>query len=236
MTLPGRLDAPWTTRCATPRDPVPFVAGVALVRIPCTCTTREGPHVDIILRSRNVDVPDRVKTLAKEKVTHATRIYDRLLGVELVFSSEPNPRIAEPAMVEVTARTKGHQIRAQGAGTDHTTAIDSAVDKFERQLRRYKTRVVDRRQGKGRVAPPPVSNNGELLPPAQGLETDGAEEATPIVRRKEFELTAMVPDDAALQLELLGHDFYLFRNASSGACSVVYQRKDGTLGLIEAAT
>jgi putative sigma-54 modulation protein len=59
-------------------------------------------------------------------------------------------------------------------------------------------------------------------------------EQAPIVRTKTFELTAMVPEDAAMQLELLGHEFYLFRNAASGACSVVYRRKDGNFGLIEA--
>ena len=191
--------------------------------------------MDIILRSRNVDVPDRVKTLAKEKTAHATRIYDRLQGVELVFSEEPNPRIAEPAVVEVTARAKGHHIRAQGSGADHQTAIDAALEKFERQLRKYKSRVVDRRQGKG-VATPAPTTNGELLPDSLAAgQSDAGDEATAIARRKQFELTEMAPDDAALQLELLGHDFYLFRDAGSGSCSVVYRRKDGSLGLIEAA-
>jgi putative sigma-54 modulation protein len=188
--------------------------------------------VDIILKTRNCDVPARLKEDARERVTHATRIYDRLLGVEMVFSEEPNPRIAAPATVEVTARTKGHHIRAEGAGEDHRGALDMALGKFEGQLRRYKTRVVDRRRGRGRGVP---AANGHVagVPAAQ----DAAAELTPsapIVRTKTFELTAMVPEDAAMQLELLGHEFYLFRNAASGACSVVYRRKDGNFGLIEA--
>ncbi len=186
--------------------------------------------MDIILRAKNCEVPARVKDEARDRLTHATRIFDRLLGVEVTFSEETNPRIPEPAVVEVTARTKGHLIRALGSGDDHRVAIDQAIDRFERQLRRYKTRLIDRhRKGKGET-------NGQVAsvlptsPPADAEEDDGPR----IVRRKAFELTPMLPDEAALQLELLGHDFYLFTNAATGRCNVVYRRRDGDIGLIEA--
>jgi putative sigma-54 modulation protein len=193
--------------------------------------------VDIIVKSKNCDVPNRVKDEAVEKVEHATRIFDRLLGVEMVFSEEANPRIADPAMVELTARTKGHHIRAEGAGSDHRSATDVAIARFERQLRRYKARLVDRNQGRGRAAAPMAAPvNGNLLdtgaPGGQGAEDD---EAPLIVRTKTFELSPMLPEDAALQLELLGHEFFLFSNAATGQCNVVYRRRDGQLGLIEAA-
>jgi putative sigma-54 modulation protein len=183
--------------------------------------------VDIVVRSKNCEVPSRVKDEAVEKVEHATRFFDRLLAIEMVFSEEHNPRIAEPALVELTARTKGHHIRAEGSGQDHRGAVDVAVARFERQLTRYKTRVVDR----SRRAKPPLLN-GQV--PAETVPVGEAEQQARIVRTKRFALQPMLPEDAAWQLELLGHEFFLFSNAANGRCSVVYRRRDGDLGLIEA--
>jgi putative sigma-54 modulation protein len=129
--------------------------------------------------------------------------------------------------LEVTARTKGHHIRAEGAAEDHRDAIDVALTKFERQLARYKARLVDRRR---RQPAPAATTNGASEPAAE----PEAPAQPRIVRRKSFPLSPMLPEDAGWQLELLGHDFYLFTNASNGRCSVVYRRRDGELGLIEA--
>lgn len=193
--------------------------------------------MDIIVKGKNCDVPSRLKEEAISRIEHATRFFDRLTGVEMVFSEEQNPRIPEPAVVEVTARTKGHHIRAEGAGEDHRAAIDVAVAKFERQLKRYKSRLVGRSRSR-KHQPAPQTRNGvvgsELAP--ESLAPEPAHEvAEPrIVRRKTFPLNPMLPEDAAWQLELLGHDFYLFTNAATDRCAVVYRRRDGNLGLIEA--
>ena len=187
--------------------------------------------MEITVKAKNCEVPSRVKDRAVERVEHATRVFDRLTGIDVVFREETNPRIPEPAVVEVTARAKGTYIRAQGTGADHRTAIDEAVGRFERQLRRYKTRLVDRNRRK--------ASRGNGAPPAAApteVEAGGPvdEDAAPrIVRRKQFEVAELLPEDAALQLELLGHDFFLFTNASTGRCNVIYRRRDGDLGLIE---
>ncbi|MGH3665828.1 MAG: ribosome hibernation-promoting factor, HPF/YfiA family [Egibacteraceae bacterium] len=192
--------------------------------------------MDIIVKAKNCQVSGRLKEEAVNRITHATRFYDRLLGVEVVFSEEHNPRIAEPAVVELTARTKGHHIRAEGTSTDHRGAVDAAVNRFERQLARYKARLVDRYRGRerhGTVAS--VSSNGRVAPTGATPAEDSWPHPT-IVRTKQFALQPMLPDDAAVQLELLGHEFFLFTNAASGTCSVVYRRRDGDLGLIEGTT
>lgn len=194
--------------------------------------------VDIIVKSKNCEVPGKLKEEARSKVAHATRFFDRLDGVEMVFSQEANPRIAEPAVVEITARTKGHHIRAQGAGEDHRSAVDVAVGRFERQLSRYKARLVDRRRGAGRPAPAPAA--GALATAAPGPQAaddgqDSAETRPRIVRTKRFTLTPMLPEEAAWHLELLDHDFYVFINAADGRQNVIYRRRDGDLGLIEPA-
>ena len=189
--------------------------------------------VDIIVKSKNCDVPPRLKQETVAKVDHATRFFDRLVGIEVVFSAESNRRIAEPAQVEVTARSKGHVIRALGIGEDHRAAADTAVARFERQLARYKARLVDRGRGRPRVAVP-VSPGGGGRPRSEE-PAEGGWPRPRIVRTKRFELAPMLPDDAGTQLELLGHEFFLFTNASTGRSNVVYRRKDGDLGLIEPA-
>ncbi|MBW3602534.1 MAG: ribosome-associated translation inhibitor RaiA [Actinobacteria bacterium] len=184
--------------------------------------------MNIVVKSRNCDVPGRLKQEAVDRLEHATRFFDRVLDVEMVFSEERNRRIAEPAVVELTARAKGHHIRAEGCGEDHHTAIDAAVSRFERQLARYKARLLDRQRGRRRADAPPAAGSSD---PAEQVEPAPA--APRIVRRKRFEPQVMVPEDAALRLELLDHDFFVFTNAASGACNVVYRRRDGDLGLIE---
>ena len=192
--------------------------------------------MDIILKARNCDVPSRLKDEARTRIGHAARFYDRLVHVEVLFAEEHNPRIAAPALVELTGRTKGHVIRALGAADDHRAALDVAVGRFERQLSRYKARVVarSRRGGPLPVGAATAAAAPSTAPNATRNASPPDDDAPSIVRRKEFALTPLMPEDAALQLELLDHGFYLFQNAATGRCSVVYRRRDGDLGLIEA--
>lgn len=187
--------------------------------------------MDIIVKAKNCDVPARLKEDVMAKVEHATRFFDKLTGVVVVFSEEHNPRIADSAVVEVTARSKGHHIRAEGAAADHRNAVDVAVARFERQLARYKNRQVARAKGHDRSAVAVGAGAGDGGPLAP--ESDESMRTPQVVRTKRFTLRPMHPEEAALQLELLGHEFFLFTNAGTGACSVVYRRRDGDMGLIE---
>lgn len=195
--------------------------------------------MDINVRSKDCEVSDRLKDEAVSRVEHATRFFDRLLGIELVFTEEQNPRIPDPASVEITARTRGHHIRATSSAADHRDALEGAVERLERQLRKYKTRLVDRR----RKAPMAEPTSTEPLPAqlASGngwggaVEEEAEGQAPRIVRHKQFQLTPMLPEEAALHLDLLGHEFYLFTNAATGRENVIYRRRDGDLGLIEPA-
>ncbi|MGH8934570.1 MAG: ribosome hibernation-promoting factor, HPF/YfiA family [Egibacteraceae bacterium] len=189
--------------------------------------------MDIIVKAKNCEVPVRLKEDAVSKVAHATRFYDRVQDIEMVFSEDHNPRIAEPAHVELTARTKRHLIRALGSAGDHRGAVDVAVERFERQLARYKARLIDRSRKRKRQKPVVgyVDNGvGELA-----VVPQDSWPSPKIVRTKQFQLAPMLPEDAAVQLELLNHDFFLFTHSETGRCNVVYRRRDGDLGLIEAA-
>lgn len=241
--------------CGAVTGRVPAIPGLPLsvpgacVKITLRLPEREGVRVDVRVKSKNCDVASRLKEEAVAKVEHATRFFDRLHDVEMLFAAEQNPRIAEPASVELTAWAKGYNVRAEGYGPDHRKAVDMAVERFARQLSRHKSKLVDRRHGKGqpglsqpadtgllpadRVVPngdEPATLEGDEEPPGEGGHPPEPE----IVRKKRFELSAMLPEDAALQLELLGHHFYVFTNAATGECNVLYRRRDGDFGLIEA--
>ncbi|WP_336248744.1 ribosome hibernation-promoting factor, HPF/YfiA family [Stomatohabitans albus] len=186
--------------------------------------------MDIAIRVRNGDIHAKLKEEAIERVNHATRIFDKLVSAEVMFDEENNPRIAKAATVEITSHARRHVIRGVGQAEDHRSALDIAIDKYERALRKYKERLVDARRKAADTTPPATTD----LPP---LKLGGALGLTPdeelVSRRKVFVLNRMSEEEAALQLDLLGHDFFLFLNPENGRPSVMYRRGEGDLGLIE---
>jgi putative sigma-54 modulation protein len=153
---------------------------------------------------------------------HAARVFEHKVGdIDVEVTEEHNPRLAaERFRLEVTASAAGHLIRVITAAATAEAAVDSAVDRFNQQLKKLKERLIDRHR---RHEP---RHDG---PPAAG------EPSNEIVRVKQFVMKPMTVEEAALQMELLGHDFFFFHNAGSGLQSVLYRRRDGQLGLIEPA-
>jgi putative sigma-54 modulation protein len=177
--------------------------------------------VDVRVHGKNMQVVDSTRRLADEKVRHAGRILDAGGTADVEFAERTNPRRSDGRyLVEITSHTKGHTVRVEADAADDKAALDLAVDKFERQLRRLKERLIQR----NRNARP---DNGD----ARGSQP---ESSTPtIVRTKTFEMRPMTTDEAILQMEMLGHDFFFFLDAETGKNCVLYHRKDGALGLIE---
>jgi putative sigma-54 modulation protein len=160
-----------------------------------------------------------------EKIGRLDRFAERVDRAEVHFSEERNPRIDKKEACEVTLYGRGHIIRAKVAANDQFAAVDLAVDKLEHQLHKLKSREVDRHHGKARA-----KANGTKSVVAIQDEADGAPR---VVKVKRFALKPMTQDEAVLQMELLGHEFYLFIQADTGTPAVVYQRTDGDVGLIE---
>jgi ribosome hibernation promoting factor len=174
------------------------------------------------VKSRNVEVSDAIKTYAEEKLSKLERQLDDP-RVELELAVEKNPSIAENQVAEATIWTKGPVLRAREASPDMRSSIDQLVEKLERQVKRYRTRGRDRRRRAARA-------DG----PAAAVDTLTTDDAAPeIVKTKQFALSPLSAEEAVLQLELVGHDFFVFRNAASEAVNVVYRRRDGGYGLIE---
>ncbi len=181
------------------------------------------------VKGRNTSVTDALFDHAEQKLERLARImppWDDAMTVELELSVEKNPKIERPQIAEVTVRTKGPVLRVRESAEDMYTAIDQAARKLERQARRYRER---RKSHAGR---PPLD---ELAPPPPPEELSGrpgdAEGEPQLMKRKTFDMTPMTAEDAALSMEMLGHDFYVFRN-EDGDVNVVYRRRDGNYGLI----
>jgi putative sigma-54 modulation protein len=190
--------------------------------------------MDIVVRGKNVDVPPRLRKLAREKVRKISRFTHDAGRVEVDFSELRNRRVADNQVCDVIVHLKRNFVKAHAAATEPTAALDLVLDKVEHQVARIKEKRVTRTHTarRGRDA----GDEGGVSPVGEGdLERDDEElgAAARIVTTKRLTTKPMGPEEAALQMELLGHDFFLFTNAENGHAAVLYRRRDGNLGLIE---
>lgn len=186
--------------------------------------------MDIKVSGRKTTVTDALRAHVDEKIGEALKVFDiEPMTVDAVLRYEKNPSNPNPAIVEVTVRARGSVIRVAEHGADMYAAIDLSADKVTRQLRKFKTKVVDNRQGGASaadVAPVErVEDLADLLLPE--------EEDDLLVREKVIDVTPMTEEQALVQTDLLGHDFYVFENATTGLINVVYHRKNGGYGIIK---
>jgi len=197
-------------------------------------TVRRGTTLEITIGRRNVEVSRSLRAAAEEKVGRLARYLDGMERADVMFTEERNPRISEKEVCEVTLYGHGHVVRARAAAPEHLAAVDLVVGKLTHRLEKLKGKLMSRTQVRR-----PAPGDG-LLAPDDDLSDPSADEATGdddlrIVRSKQFAIKPMTPEEAALQMELLGHDFFLFTNADTATAAVVYRRKDGDVGLIESA-
>jgi putative sigma-54 modulation protein len=176
--------------------------------------------MEVRVHARNTTLDEAFRSLVSEKLAHAARVFEHQVGeIDVEVTEEHNPRIAaERFRLELTTSAAGHVVRVVAAAGTPESAVDIAEDRFNQQLRRLKERLV----GRGR-RPQPKETEIEEQP-------DPSEE---IVRIKQFVMKPMTVEEASLQMEMLGHDFYFFLNAANGRQCVLYRRRDGRLGLIE---
>ena len=182
--------------------------------------------MEIQVHGKKTQVSEDIQSLIVHKLENAGRFWDEKVGItDVELSEETNPRLsADRFRVEITAPVAGNIVRVHATSHDQHAAVDAAADKFERRLRRLKERIIDRtRHGNKRL------NQTEI--PAE--TTEELPLSVSIVRTKQFTMKPMSPEEAALQLEMLGHSFFFFFNAETDGHAVLYRRNDGQLGLIE---
>ncbi|MCD7746313.1 MAG: ribosome-associated translation inhibitor RaiA [Lachnospiraceae bacterium] len=170
-----------------------------------------------IISGKNIEVSDNLKVAIKDKLGKLERYFTSDTEVIVTLSVEK-----ERQKIEVTIPVRGKIIRSEQVSNDMYVSIDLVEEVIERQLRKYKEKIIDRHQGGG-------SNfRQEFIE----KETEPLDEVK-IIRTKHFDMKPMYPEDACVQMELLGHSFYVFCNAETEQVNVVYKRKGGTYGLIE---
>ena len=187
--------------------------------------------MEVTVRGRNIEVTERLRTAAEEKIGRLSRHHEGWEHAEVNFFEERNPRISAKEVCEATLRGHGRIIRAKAASSDALGSLDRVVDKLEHQIDKLKSRLISRSH-------PRRHQLDSALPVHQDDDDDaGQDEHAPprIVKTKQFDIKPMTPEEAALQMDVLGHDFYLFTNADTGVAAVVYRRNDGDVGLIDAS-
>ena len=196
--------------------------------------------MDVVVRGRNVEVPDHFRQHVTEKIERVERYDHRIIRVDVELYHEPNPRqSASCQRVEVTCATRGPAVRAEACASDFYRALDAAVAKLDSRMRRSADR---RRVHRGSRTPTSVaaatgglSLNGATpvatLTPSQEQQ-EQEEFGGLVVREKEHSAEPMTIDRALFEMELVGHDFYLFSDADTGRPSVVYRRKGYDYGVI----
>ncbi|NLP36160.1 MAG: ribosome-associated translation inhibitor RaiA [Firmicutes bacterium] len=170
------------------------------------------------VRGKNIEATDALKQYAEKKISKIDKYFDVDAEAQVTMSV-----VRDVHKVEVTATINGLILRAEEATDDMYASIDQVVDKLERQISKYKTRI-NRKARK----------SGLITPAGQNASAEEWEDDLVIVKTKRFVIKPMQEEEAILQMNLLGHDFYVFANAENDdEINVVYRRKDGKYGLIE---
>ncbi len=168
--------------------------------------------VEIIVRGKNIEISPALKDYAEKKLRKVEKyLRQSPLSCHATFSTQRDNYV-----LEVTAPLNGYLLRAEESSRDALAAVDLVMDKLEKQIERYRTRLRKRDKAE------PSLQHHEQTP-----------EGGKIVRVKRFPIKPMPPEEATMQMELLGHGFFVFLNADTGSVNVVYKRRDGDYGLIE---
>lgn len=170
-----------------------------------------------IIVGKNIDVTPGLKGAVESKLGKLERYFTPDTEIHATLSIQK-----ERQKIEVTIPVKGHLIRSEQESDDMYVSIDLVEEVIERQLRKYKNKLIAKHQESG-------SFNKDFFESDEAGDTGEIK----IVRTKRFGIKPMFPEDACVQMELLGHNFFVFFNAESDEVCVVYRRKDGTFGLIE---
>lgn len=193
--------------------------------------------LDIRVHRKNMEVPHGLLEAAERKLAKLDALLDESGWVELGFVEEQNPRIADKYHCEIVAHLKGHRLKVEASAGEPFGALDQAAQKVDRQVRKLKGKRVDRRRrANNHLAGDPGEVGNLAVPPVEpGAEGAEADDRPPrIVAMEQADAKPMAPLEAAMQLDVLGQDFLLFVNAETDRAAVIYRRRDGDYGLIEA--
>ena len=188
--------------------------------------TRELRPLHVIVQGKHMDVTPALRGYAETKIGKIARYFDQVQDAQVVLSVERRGGLGKAQVVEITVRGDGVVLRGEDASSDMYASIDLVVAKLKKQIEKYRSKMILKRRIEESRRKARLHSSAEAAlragPPGGG-----------IVRTKRFAMKPMTQEDAVLQMELLGHDFFVFRNASTMEVNVVYRRNDGGYGVIE---
>ncbi|MCI5495841.1 MAG: ribosome-associated translation inhibitor RaiA [Roseburia sp.] len=172
--------------------------------------------MNLVISGKNLDITEGLRSAIEEKIGKLERYFTDTTEVYVTLSTEKNRQ-----KIEITIPMKGSIIRAEEVSSDMYVSIDLVEEVIERQLRKYKNKLIDKEQNAAHLS-------------QSFIEADDFEdEDIQIIRSKKFAMKPMDPEEACVQMELIGHNFFVFRNSETDEVNVVYKRKGNTYGLIE---
>jgi putative sigma-54 modulation protein len=180
-------------------------------------TAKDVTRMNFMISGKNIEITDGLRNAVEEKLGKLERYFTPDTKIIATLSVEKDRQ-----KIEVTIPVKGSIIRSEQVSNDMYVSIDLVEEVIERQLRRYKKKLIDKQQEAANFQQEFIDRDFEQ-----------EENEIKIIRTKKFDIKPMYPEDACVQMELLGHNFFVFRNAETGETNVVYRRKGGTYGLIE---
>ena len=191
--------------------------------------------MDIVVVGKHGKVDAALRALTIEKVERVDKFASDVRRIEVDYEHHPTRRAEDSHTCEILVHVRQHLVKGTAAATEYAIALDRALDKVEQQMRRLHERRVGRRNGtKSREGRRRRVDRGGGPGRRRCSMPKAEDDSRIVVKTKQFSVKPMDAEEAALQMELLGHDFFLFTNAETGGASVIYRRRDGQLGLIEA--
>jgi len=185
----------------------------------------------LVLKGRNLEISQALRDYIAKKMDRLGRHLDRILETKVEITRENSRSQDDRYAAQITISTNHTILRAEERGEDLRVVVDSAIDAIDRRITHYKGKLYGR--GKRSSAGRALAEAAEEAPTLERLEELDELEAGVVVRRKSFPVKPMYPEEAAEQMELLGHGFFAFYNAANGQVCVIYRRKDGGYGLLE---
>jgi putative sigma-54 modulation protein len=194
--------------------------------------------VEVVVFGKHVEVDEALKAVTLEKVERIGKYAGDVRRIDVDYGVHQTRRAGDSCTCEILVHLPHHLVKGTAAAVEHVMALDLALDKAEHQMRRLHERRVRRgnraRGTEVRNGATSDESESEMLAVPDGAGNGvGHGDGPVIVKTKQFAVKPMNPEEAALQMELLGHDFFLFRNSESESAAVLYRRRDGALGLID---
>ncbi len=189
-------------------------------------------EIPVRIQGKHIAVTDALRAHIEQKLGKLPRYFDQVQDAQAVLSVSKDRSRGKAQVVEVTVWCDGLVLRAEEASDDMYTSIDAVAEKLERQIEKYRSRVIEKRrqdESRRRRRNEESAEAALRAGPAEAPSADSPQ----IVRTKRFAMKPMTTDEAVVQMDLLGHAFFVFRHAATQEINVLYRRRDGDYGLIE---